>query len=232
MENEENRGINNTWVKIASTIIVLIVSGVGAVVLERMGDLQTEIGSLSQSVDRVKELDQVKERIITLEIQSKSKKMVTDHAQLSSAVSQYLSDEGVPLKMEFVDSISGIEFNPRRSSTDIKIKEKGEYLFLIAPQVQRIEGFEEAACIDVWLRINGDDLANSSVRQCWSKDTDWDATSVLLLQATLPMKKNDTIQIMGRSIPEKSVGIIAIKPDAIPIIPSIIVSVLRVGGSA
>ena len=227
-KRRKNSLTDNIWVKVASTIVVLVVSGVGAVVLERMGSLQTELGSLGESVDRVKELDGIKERVIRLEVTA-GQNTITDHAQLSSAVSQFPDIDGIPIELELVDSISGIEFDPRRSRTKIRITSRGEYLYLIAPQVQRVEGFTDPACVDVWLRINGKDLANSSVRQCWSADTDWEATSVLILQATLPMRENDVVEIMTRSTPAHKAGAVAISTGDIPLIPSVIVAILKVG---
>ena len=184
-KRRKNSLTDNIWVKVACTIVVLVVSGVGAVVLERMGSLQTELGSLGESVDRVKELDGIKERLVRLEVTA-GQNTITDHAQLSSAVSQFPDIDGIP-----------IELDP--------------------------------ACVDVWLRINGKDLANSSVRQCWSADTDWEATSVLILQATLPMRENDVVEIMTRSTPAHKAGAVAISTGDIPLIPSVIVAILKVG---
>ena len=223
---EEKNLFEHSWLKIAATIVVLIVSGVGAVVLERMGSLQQELGSLSHSVNRVSELDEIKERLVKLEVSDGG---ALPHAQLSSAVSQYPSSEGEPIQLEIVDSIASIDFDPRKSKSKIKITEKGEYLFLIAPQVQRLGGETGAVCMDVWLRINGDDLNNSSVRQCWSSDTSWETTTVLMLQATLPMEPGEVIQIMVRSTPAKKSGAVAIDPEDIPLIPSAIVTILKVG---
>lgn len=217
---------NNKWLKIASTIVVLIVSGVGGVVLERMGSLQAELGSLSQSVNRIDEIDNMKERVVRLEVLGRGK---TAHAQLSSAKSQYPDSKGQPLSLEIVDSIFDIDFDPRISDSEIKIVDGGDYLFLIAPQVQRSENQTKAACIDVWLRINGKDLNNSSVRQCWSSGTGWESTSVLMLQATLPLKSGETIQVMTRSTPDNKAGAVAIDPKDIPLIPAAIVTILKVG---
>ena len=222
----------NAWIKITASLIVLIVSGVGAVVLERMGSLQEQLGGLSNSVLRVQELDGIKERLISLEL-IKTESNHIPHAQLSSAVSQYPSSKGAPVEMENVDSLSGIDFDPRKSKSKVTISRKGEYLFLIAPQVQRKQNMFgaqlSAACVDMWLRINGKDLNNSSVRQCWGADSAWQTTTVLMLQATLPMMPGESVQIMMRSNPSERAGAVAIRPANIPLIPSVIVTILKVG---
>lgn len=216
---------DSLWLKVISSVVLLIVGTTSAVVLERMGGLEENLGQLSGAVNRVEELDHLSERVTVLEL---SRKIIT-HAQLSSAVNQMPGLYGLPMQMELVDSLSGIEFDPRRSTTEIKITEEGSYLFVIAPQVRRVKGNRAGACVDVWLRVNGKDLLNSAVQECWSNDTDWEVTGVLILQAILTMKKSDIIEIMLRSEPGKKSGAVAIKPKDIPLIPSVIVSIIKVG---
>ena len=203
---------------------MLIVGTIGAVTLERMGNVQEAIGQLSASVERIPEIDEIKERLLKLE----GGDVIIPHAQLSSAINQYPGEEGVALRMELVDSIFGITFDARRDPSTIIVDHDGAYLFLIAPQVRRAPLAETQVCFDVWLRINDSDLENSAVEECWSNETDWQTTSVLVLQAILPMNSGDTVQIMMRSLPENKAGAVAIKHENVPLVPSAIVSIVKV----
>ena len=215
----------DTWfIRAVGAIVVLIVGTIGAVSLERLGDIQTELGQMSASVDRIAEIDEIKERLLVLE----GGNVVIPHAQLSSAIDQYPDQEGIPLELELVDSIYDIGFDARRDPSTITVEVAGSYLFLIAPQVRRFPLAETQVCFDVWMRINGRDLANSAVEECWASETDWQTTSVLMLQAILPMDAGDTIQIMMRSLPEDKSGAVAIKHEGVPLVPSAIVSLIKV----
>ena len=218
--------MKDDWlIKVMGALIVLIVGTVGAVTLERMGGIQENIGSLSAMVQRIEELDVLDERVRVLE----DNKTVIPHAQLSSAYDQYPDHIGQPLELELVDSLHNITFDQRRDPSLITIEQTGSYLFIVAPQVQRFPLTEAQVCMTVWLRVNGQDLANSSVQECWAAETDWQATTVLVLQAILSMAEGETVQVMMRSLPEKKSGAVAIKHEGIPLVPSAILSVLKVG---
>ena len=76
----------DTWfIRAVGAIVVLIVGTIGAVSLERLGDIQSELGQMSASVDRISEIDEIKERLLVLE----GGNVVIPHAQLSSAINQY-----------------------------------------------------------------------------------------------------------------------------------------------
>lgn len=217
---------SNKWVNAIASIVLLIVGTVGAIVLERMGDLQSELGSMSEAVSRVEELEHIKERIVKLEIGGQ----IISHAQLSISKSQYPTLEGNFLKMDLVDSIEGsIEFDPRRNATSIKILEDGSYLLLIVPQIRRLLDFTGEACLTTWLVINGQDLANSSIKNCLTSEN-WRDTLTSTLQTILPMNKGETIQVKMRSQPDGRVGMVAISPEGVPLVPAAIVSLVRIGG--
>lgn len=215
----------STWIKITATILVLIVGTVSAVVLERMGALQSELGGVISQLSRVDELDGIKERLVYLEVS----KETAPHLQASSAQDQYPDLKGKPLEMELVDSISsGIRFDPKRSPSEVIIDERGDYLIIASPQVRRTNS-RGTVCVAVWLRVNRQDLRNSSVKECFSKGTDSRTTGVLVLQAILPFESNDVLEVMIRSDPSGEGGAVAIKPPDIPLVPAIIFSLVRVG---
>ena len=58
---------DSPWLKVAAGIALLILSVVGAVVLEKMNDLSSELGQMAKAVEQIDELSDIKERLITLE---------------------------------------------------------------------------------------------------------------------------------------------------------------------
>jgi hypothetical protein len=205
----------------------LIVGTVAAIVLERMGDLQNELGAVSETVTRIHEIEELRERLVKLEL----KGQVISHAQLSSTQTQYPTADGNFIDMDSVDSIKGnIEFNPRLSPNTIRIKEDGDVLVLIVPQVRRLPGYEGTACLTVWLVINDQDVRNSSIKNCISEQDDSRDTMTTTLQAILPMNKDDTLQIKMRSDPQGQIGIVALEPEGVPVVPAAIVSLMKMGG--
>lgn len=217
---------NHKWLNIVASLVLVIVGTVGAIVLERMGDLQTELGSMTEAVSRVGEIEEVKERVVKLEIGGQ----IISHAQLSVSKSQYPTEQGNFLKMDLVDSIEGsIEFDPRRDSTTINILEDGSYLLLIVPQIRRIPDFSGEGCLTTWVVINGKDLANSSIKNCVTSEN-WRDTLTSTLQTILPMHKGETIQVKMRSHPDGQIGMVAITPEGVPLVPAVIVTLVRIGG--
>lgn len=223
-------GINlgsNKYINIVASIILLIVGTVAAVILERMGSVEEGLGEMSHAVERISELDTVKERVVKLELAGN----IISHAQLSATESQYPSQEGDFLRMASVDSLEGsLEFDPRRDSTTIRMVEDGTLFLVVAPQVRRVDNYDGEACFVMWLVIGGKDLANSSIKECFFDGEPWRDTRVSLLQAVLPMHARDTLQIKMRSDPEGKVGVAAIQPEGVPLVPAAIVSVIRLGG--
>ena len=216
---------SGTWVKVASTIVTLVVPFAVIILMQTLGKLETGMQNLGTKVQEIEQIDGIKERLVRLE----SADRIISHAQLSSGISQYPSAEGTSLKMDIVDSIEGsIEFDPRRDPTKIRILEDGSYLLLIVPQIRRLKNFTGAGCLTTWLRVNGKDLANSSIKNCITSES-WRDTLTSTLQTILPMHKGETIQEMMRSHPDGQIGMVAIQPDNVPLVPAVIVSLVRVG---
>jgi predicted SnoaL-like aldol condensation-catalyzing enzyme len=218
---------SNKWVNTIASIVLLIVGTVAAIVLERMGDLQNELGSMTEAVSRIEELEDVKERLVKLELGDR----VISHAQLSSTQTQYPTADGNFIDMNSVDSIAGdIEFLPRISPNEVRMLADGSVLILAVPQVRRLPGYAGTACITVWMVINGKNVQNSSIKNCISEDDDERDTMTTTLQAILPVHKDDVLQLKMRSDPQGQIGIVALHPKDVPVVPSIIFSVMKMGG--
>jgi predicted SnoaL-like aldol condensation-catalyzing enzyme len=178
-------------------------------------------------VSRVEELEVVKERLVKLELGDR----VISHAQLSSTQTQYPTSDGNFIDMNSVDSIAGdIEFLPRISPNEVRMLADGSVLVLAVPQVRRLPGYSGTACITVWMVMNGKDVQNSSIKNCISEDDDERDTMTTTLQAILPVHKDDVLQLKMRSDPQGQIGIVALHPEDVPVVPSIIFSVMKVGG--
>ena len=105
----------------------------------------------------------------------------------------------------------------------IKILRSGIYLLVASPQVTALE---DNGCIDVWLVLNGQDVANSGVRQCQSAKG---STDVVVSQVIIDLKKGDTIQVQTNG---KGVKLDAIQPKQGAFIPSVIFTVLGLSTTA
>jgi hypothetical protein len=92
---------------------------------------------------------------------------------------------------------------------------------VLAPQVTaEVDG----GCFEAWVRLNGQDVANSNVKLCLTQAGD---TDVVVSQGILDLARGDTIQFIGYSdgayadaIPSAAGG---------PLIPSHISSIAPVG---
>jgi hypothetical protein len=194
--------------------------------MQSLGEIKTGMSHLESEVQQIDQLDEIKERVITLE----ANKRIMSHAQLTSTQTQYPTSYGSFIELNSVDSIEGdIEFAPRISPTTITIKKNGSVLILVVPQIRRLPGYDGTACITVWLVLNKVDIQNSSIKNCISEGDDSRDTMTTTLQAILPMHKDDKIQIKMRSDPQGQIGIVALHPSDVPVVPSVIVSLLKMG---
>ena len=99
------------------------------------------------------------------------------------------------------------------------------YLIVAAPQVGR-EGAGPYGCFDLWLRVNGADVANSNVQLC--EDEGSRAKDVIISQGIVPMEAGDTLEVlMSANNPEAAMCIEAIQPSGEPLVPSIIFSMIK-----
>ena len=152
----------------------------------------------------------------------------TPAAQLSHTKSIQPNDtKPVYVNMNSNDYINGgITHSSTRNAADVIINEKGTYLIVAAGQVGKTSG--NTTCnVDLWLRQNGEFVANSNTRASVNTVND---TIVLVSQAIMPLNQNDTINtIMSVSATGQGCGLINTAPPTEPNIPAIIFSIVKIG---
>ena len=153
---------------------------------------------------------------------------LTPAAQLSHTKSiQPTNTKPVFVPMDSNDYINGgITHSSTRNSADVIINQAGSYLIVAAGQVGKTSG--STTCnVDLWLRQNGQFVANSNTRNAVNSVND---TVVLVSQAIMPLKANDVINtVMSVSAVGQGCGLIDTTPAGEPNIPAIIFSLVRIG---
>jgi hypothetical protein len=153
---------------------------------------------------------------------------LTPAAQLSHTKSiQPTNTKPVFVPMDSNDYINGgITHSSTRNSADVIINQAGSYLIVAAGQVGKTSG--STTCnVDLWLRQNGQFVANSNTRYAVNSVND---TVVLVSQAIMPLKANDVINtVMSVSAVGQGCGLIDTTPAVEPNIPAIIFSLVRIG---
>ena len=153
---------------------------------------------------------------------------ITPAAQLSHTKSiQPTNTKPVFVPMDSNDYINGgITHSSTRNSADVIINQAGSYLIVAAGQVGKTSG--STTCnVDLWLRQNGQFVANSNTRYAVNSVND---TVVLVSQAIMPLKANDVINtVMSVSAVGQGCGLIDTAPASEPNIPAIIFSLVRIG---
>ncbi|MCY4607473.1 MAG: hypothetical protein OXD40_02595 [bacterium] len=143
------------------------------------------------------------------------------YLQASSSVTQCPGTEPTLVAMDIIDAAEGIAMENNR----ITVSEAGPYLIVAAPQVGR-EGDGPYGCFDLWLNINGNDVANSNVQLCL--DDGSMAKDVIISQGIVPMEAGDALEVMmSASNPEAEICIEAIQPAGEPLVPAIIFSMIK-----
>jgi hypothetical protein len=153
---------------------------------------------------------------------------LTPAAQLSHTENiQPNVTEPVYVIMNSNDYINGgVTHSDSRNSADVIVNEEGTYLIVAAGQVGKTSG--NTTCnVDLWLRQNGEDVANSNTRASVPTAND---TIVLVSQAIMPLKPDDTINtMMSISATDQGCGLINTALPSEPTIPAIIFSIIRIG---
>jgi hypothetical protein len=119
----------------------------------------------------------------------------------------------------------GITHSDTRNAADVIVNQDGTYLIVAAGQVGKTSG--NTTCnVDLWLSQNGEFVANSNTRASVNTVND---TIVLVSQAIMPLKANDTINtMMSVSATNQGCGLINIAASDEPNIPAIILSIVRI----
>jgi hypothetical protein len=153
---------------------------------------------------------------------------ITPAAQLSHTKSiQPNVTTPVYVPMNSNDYINGgITHSNSRNPTDVIINQEGSYLIVAAGQVGKTSG--STTCnVDLWVSQNGEYVVNSNTRASVNAVND---TIVLVSQAIMPLKVNDTINtVMSVSAANQGCGLINTAPSTEPNIPAIIFSIVRIG---
>jgi hypothetical protein len=153
---------------------------------------------------------------------------LTPAAQLSHTKNiQPNVTEPVYVIMDSNDYINGgITHSNSRNSADVIVNEEGSYLIVAAGQVGMTSG--NTTCnVDLWLRQNGQDVANSNTRSSVLSAND---TIVLVSQAIMPLKVDDTVNtMMSIDATDQGCGLINTALPNEPTIPAIIFSIIRIG---
>merc|ERR1712113_480917 len=118
------------------------------------------------------------------------------------------------------DGIKGVTFSEENPSV-IGIESDGTYMIIIAPQVGGAD-VEGLATADFWVRLNGEDVANTNVR--WKAFHDY--TDVIIIQGVYGgLVAGDKVEVMGSGINSE---IVLIEEEGQPAVPSIIVTVYKI----
>ena len=143
------------------------------------------------------------------------------YLQASSSVTQCPGNAPTLVEMDIIDAANGVDM----ANNQITVNEAGPYLIVAAPQVGR-EGGGPYGCFDLWLRINGADVANSNVQLC--QDEGSMAKDVIISQGIVPMEAGDALEVMmSASNPDANICIEAIQPAGEPLVPAIIFSMIK-----
>ena len=143
------------------------------------------------------------------------------YLQASSTITQCPGVAPETVKIDVVDSANGIAL----ADNKITVSEAGTYLIVAAPQVGR-EGAGPLGCFDLWLRVNGKDVANSNVQLC--QDAGSMAKDVIISQGIAPLAAGDVLEVMmSANNPKANMCIEAIQPTGEPLVPSIIFSMIE-----
>ena len=153
---------------------------------------------------------------------------ITPAAQLSHTVSiQPNVTRPIFVPMNSNDYINGgITHSDTRNPADVIINQDGSYLIVAAGQVGKTSG--STTCnVDLWLSQNGQYVANSNTRASVNAVND---TIVLVSQAIMPLKANDTINtVLSVSAANQGCGLINTSLPSEPTIPAIIFTIVRIG---
>jgi hypothetical protein len=120
----------------------------------------------------------------------------------------------------------GITHGSTRNGADVIVNQDGTYLIMAAGQVGKTSG--NTTCnVDLWLNENREHIPNSNTRASVNTIND---TIVLVSQAIMPLKANDTINtIMSVSATGQGCGLLNIASSGEPNIPAIIFTIVRIG---
>ncbi|CAF4069251.1 unnamed protein product [Adineta steineri] len=144
------------------------------------------------------------------------------YAQLSSSQSQWGCTTPKTVKLDNNDGSNHIKNN----NGVMEFEESGTYFVMAAAQCGSDDD-DGVGDVRMWLRLNGEDMADSNTIQTVEKDT-----AVLVCQTAVELKKGDKLEvILATDVTQGTLGLVATKPHKESAVPSIIVSVFKSTGS-
>lgn len=146
----------------------------------------------------------------------------TAYAQLSSTESQVAASAGKVISLNQTDSAKDVENN----KGVVTIKTAGVYFVMAAGQVAGATNKEKGS-VRLWMKQNGMDVANSNTEQ----SIDSGFTGVLVCQGVMECKAGDKVELI-QAATGTGVGMIASTPKGEPVVPSMILSIIKVSDSA
>jgi hypothetical protein len=144
------------------------------------------------------------------------------YAQVSSSQTQIGAAEPKLIALNNTDLAKEIE----NDKGIITIKQAGTYFVMAAGQVGGPES-GKAGTVRLWVRQNGKDVDNSNTEQSISDKF----TAVLVCQGVMECKAGDKVELM-QSASAAGLGMVASSPKGEPVVPSMILSIIKVNDSA
>jgi hypothetical protein len=151
------------------------------------------------------------------------------YAQLSSSDTQTAAAAAKTITLNSIDAAKNVE----NDKGVVTVKQAGTYFVMAAGQVGNSDAAAKAPAasgsdtVRLWMRQNGQDVANSNTAQTISGSF----TGVLVCQGIMECKAGDKIELQ-QAAAGSGLGMIASAPKGEPVIPSMILSIVRVGDAA
>jgi hypothetical protein len=144
------------------------------------------------------------------------------YAQCSSSETQTTSSAGKAITLNQTDASNEVE----NSKGVVTIKKAGTYFAMAAGQVGSTDKSAKGT-VRLWMRQNGQEVANSNTEQT----IDAGSTGVLVCQGIMECKAGDKVELL-QSAGSPALGMIASSPKGEPVVPSMILSIVKVNDGA
>jgi hypothetical protein len=144
------------------------------------------------------------------------------YAQLSSTESQPAAPAGKSITLNSNDAAKDVE----NDKGVVTIKKAGTYFVMAAGQVGAT-ATNDKGTVRLWVRQNGKDVDNSNTEQAIANGF----TAVLVCQGVMECKAGDKVELI-QSTSGTGLGMIASRPSDEPVVPSMILSIVRVANSS
>lgn len=144
------------------------------------------------------------------------------YGQLSSTQSQTAAATAKRVTLNSTDAAKNVE----NQDGVVTIKNPGTYFVMAAGQVGVTEAGGKGS-VRLWVKQNGQDVANSNTEQTITPGF----TAVLVCQGVMECKAGDKVELM-QAATGSGVGMLASAPKGEPTVPSMILSVVKVGDGA